>query len=365
MAIRKREGKNGVSWQIDYLDPNGKRIRQSFKKKKDAEAELGKRVSLKAEGRYLDKKVEYTATLGEAIERYKEIYENDAGFQSAKRYFLKNFKDYFGEDRVLGSIKLVDIQIYQAKLKKKLTPRGTIRKESSINREMGCLHQLFDKTVEWEMIEKNPFDKGDPQEMWLKENNQRTRYLSEDEIDRLLDNCVKPWVKDIVMVVLHTGLRKKETLALRWDDVRDGIIYVSKTKTSRARKIDINEELEGILREIRRRNGLRSEYVFCNKKGRHINTNILDYAFENSLRRAGIRDFKFHDLRHTFASHFVMKGGSLKGLQELLGHIHLTMTLRYAHLSPEHKKREVNLLTGLTKNVNVTKVSHEPRRASQ
>ena len=71
-------------------------------------------------------------------------------------------------------------------------------------------------------------------------------------------------------------------------------------------------------------------------------------AFGAALRRAGIRDFRFHDLRHTFASHLVMRGASIKEVQELLGHKNITMTMRYAHLSQEHKKRAVNLLMDFT-----------------
>ena len=71
-------------------------------------------------------------------------------------------------------------------------------------------------------------------------------------------------------------------------------------------------------------------------------------SFQTACRSAGIHDFRFHDLRHTFASHFVMRGGSLEDLQETLGHKTMAMTLRYAHLSQEHKKKAVNLLNGLT-----------------
>ena len=74
----------------------------------------------------------------------------------------------------------------------------------------------------------------------------------------------------------------------------------------------------------------------------------IDRAFHGALERAGIKDFRFHDLRHTFASHLIMRGASLKEVQELLGHKTMTMTLRYAHLSQEHKKKAVNLLNGLT-----------------
>ncbi|MBW2471181.1 MAG: tyrosine-type recombinase/integrase, partial [Deltaproteobacteria bacterium] len=67
-----------------------------------------------------------------------------------------------------------------------------------------------------------------------------------------------------------------------------------------------------------------------------------------AVKRAGIENFTFHDLRHTFASHFVMAGGSLRALQQILGHNKIETTMRYAHLSPDHKIKAVNLLNGLT-----------------
>ena len=98
MTIRKR----GNTWQIDHLDPNGKRVRLSFKKKKDAEAELGKRVSLIAENRYLDVKKDYRSTLGELLSKYEEDYQSQRGFK-AKKCFLKNIKERIGE--VWGKVK--------------------------------------------------------------------------------------------------------------------------------------------------------------------------------------------------------------------------------------------------------------------
>jgi integrase len=91
--------------------------------------------------------------------------------------------------------------------------------------------------------------------------------------------------------------------------------------------------------------GLTSEYVFT--YARRI-IGKVDRAFHGALRRAGIENFTFHDLRHTFASHLVMRGASLKEVQELLGHKTMTMTLRYTHLAEENKKRAVGLLNGLT-----------------
>ncbi|MFZ7113516.1 MAG: tyrosine-type recombinase/integrase [Desulfatiglandales bacterium] len=92
-----------------------------------------------------------------------------------------------------------------------------------------------------------------------------------------------------------------------------------------------------------------SPYVFTYCK-RHIGR--VDKAFKAALSRAGIEDFTFHDLRHTFASHLVMRGASLKEVQELLGHKSISMTMRYAHLSQDSKKKAVNLLNGLTGGVN-------------
>ncbi|MBL7204556.1 MAG: hypothetical protein ISS63_09515 [Desulfobacteraceae bacterium] len=95
--IKKVTGKNGATWRIDYIDPHGKRVRQMFKKRKDAAAELGKRVSLMAEGRYLDIKKDYKTTLGELIEKYEENFKQQAAYKKYKAYCLENCKAHFGE----------------------------------------------------------------------------------------------------------------------------------------------------------------------------------------------------------------------------------------------------------------------------
>ena len=123
MAVRKR----GDSWQIDYLDPNGKRVRQSFRKKKDAEAELGKRVSLIAEKRYLDVKKDYATTLRELIEKYIENFKHQRAFRGAKGYYLENFRNHFGENTLLSNIRYVDVETYQNKVRAKLTKWKKLR----------------------------------------------------------------------------------------------------------------------------------------------------------------------------------------------------------------------------------------------
>ena len=105
---------------------------------------------------------------------------------------------------------------------------------------------------------------------------------------------------------------------------------MEKTKTKNRREIPINHDLARVFKEIRKEQGLSSKYVFT-YNSRKIQR--VERAFKGAVRRAGIKDFKFHDLRHTFASHVIMRGGSLKDVQELLGHKTMSMTLRYSHLS--------------------------------
>jgi len=357
--IRKR----GNTYQIDYFDPMGKRVRKSFKKKKDAEAELGKRVSLIAENRYLDVKKDYQTTLKELLEKYEENYGQQASFNRGKKFYLSNFRAHFGEDTKLANIRYVDLETYRNQLRQKLTKDNTIRTVSSVNREISCLHHIFAKGVEWEMMERSPFERG--KSLILKENNKRLRFLTEEEIQKLVSECA-PHLRPIVVCALNTGMRRGEILSLKWDQIRNEFIYLRKTKTNEPREIPINDDLAALFRGIRRREQLRSEYVFTfhyneykRKKARSFQVtkttpvagksiHRVDTAFKSALKRSGIEDFKFHDLRHTFASQMIMRGASLKQVQEILGHKTMTMTLRYAHLSQEHKKKAVNLLNGLT-----------------
>lgn len=242
--IRKR----GKTYQIDYFDPNGKRVRKSFKLKKDAAAELGKRVSLIAEKRYLDIKKDYKTTLKEPLDKYRENYQHQTSFKRGKKHYLENFKEYFGESTLLANIRYLHLETYRNHLKEKFTTNGTIRADASVNREMSCLHHIFTKAHEWEMIEENPFSKG--KSLVFKENNQRTRFLDEDEIRNLLDNC-PPYLHKIVTCGLNTGMRRGEILSLKWSQIRNGFIYLRETKTNEPRQIPINDSLKSMFKQIR------------------------------------------------------------------------------------------------------------------
>jgi len=138
-------------------------------------------------------------------------------------------------------------------------------------------------------------------------------------------------------------MRHGEILNLRWRDIdiKRGIIYIRNTKSKENREIPINEQVKTAL--IRTRKHPASEFVFHHKDGTQIKN--IKKGYWTALRKSGIKGANFHTTRHTFASHLVMAGVDLNTVRELLGHKTLKMTLRYAHLSPNHKKRAVDTLS--------------------
>jgi len=123
---------------------------------------------------------------------------------------------------------------------------------------------------------------------------------------------------------------------------------VKHTKNNEVRKIPINDQLMQVLKDQE----FRSPYIFTRENRKRCLS--VRTAFQNALRRAGIEDFRFHDLRHTFGSHLAMAGVDLITIKELMGHKAIEMTLRYAHLSPDHKSRAVNSLRFLDSHNMVT-----------
>jgi integrase len=331
-------------YQVDVWDLSGKRIRQLFTTKKAAVNEEAKHVSLKAESKsILDIKKDCKITFKELAEAYREVFKNQTSFKNYKGRILELLESEFGSKK-LSEIKYHDLEKFAARRKERKTHRGGKPSASTLNKEVGLITQLLNKAVEWEMLDQTPLKRT----LRVKERYSRARYLTKEEIARLLPEC-PVYLKELVEVAIHTGMRKGELFNLQWKDIAGGFIYVEKTKTEEPRQIPINDTLARVFKRIRRRQwqqGIKSEYVFTYQGAKLIQS--VKKSFSSALKRAGIVDFRFHDLRHTFASQVLMRGGSLKEVQELLGHKDIKMTMRYAHLSQEHKRKAVNLLNDLT-----------------
>ncbi len=190
-----------------------------------------------------------------------------------------------------------------------------------------------------------------PEVEWLKAPAPSFDFLTFDEAERVLRGADGEW-GTMLLVALRTGLRHSELIGLRWEDVdlvagqlsvRQAIVdgHVGTPKSGRGRHIPLGDE---VLRALKRHRHLRGPLVFCVQSGRALKKGETKHPLWRACKRAGIRRIGWHACRHTFASHLVMRGVTLKAVQELLGHATITMTMRYAHLAPEIKRDAVRLL---------------------
>jgi integrase len=239
----------------------------------------------------------------------------------------------FFRNQTLHSIKPYDIEDYKTKRIKDGVANATV------NRELACLKHMYNLAIKWEDALRNPVKDVD----FLEEPPGRTRFLDEEECQRLLD-CCGDHLKPIVMTALHTGMRKGEILLLTWkqvhiDRVINPFIELTETKNNKKRFIPLTDNMVQLLLNMPRQ----SEYMFLNPF-RKQPMECIRKSFGNALERAGITDFRFHDLRHTFASHFIMSGGDMLTLKSILGHSSMKMVERYAHLAKEHMVKQIKNL---------------------
>ena len=330
LAINYRTNKEGKKiWHIDYYDNRGKRIRETIgTSKKLAETVLQKRKVQIAENRFLDIKKKPKITLKELINLYlKEFSKPNKRSYIGDVSRANNLLSYFGENKLVAEITPLDIEKFKAYRKDKVKP-------ATINRELALLKHVYTKGIEWGKVFDNPVKKV----KLFKEDNRRSRFLSQEEIGRLLA-CANGQLKAILITALHTGMRRSEIFNLKWKDIdfETGYITVLNSKNGEKRDIPLSATLTKTLKNVIRYIG--SEYVFRGKHGELVKD--ISRSFATTLSKAAITDFRFHDFRHTFASHLVMKGTDLKTVQELLGHRTFEMTLRYSHLSPDHKRKAI------------------------
>jgi integrase len=200
---------------------------------------------------------------------------------------------------------------------------------ATVNRMLALVRSIINRSAnDWDWLEKAPFIRG------LPESQKRVRWLTHEEADRLIRELPQHLVA-IVRFALCTGLREQNILTIEWDQIdivrKCAWVHADQVKNSRSLAIPLNEEALGV---IRSQLGKHSKCVFT-YKGRPI-TRANNHAWRKALLRAGIENFRFHDLRHTWASWHVQSGTPLHVLQELGGWATLQMVQRYAHLSAEH-----------------------------
>ncbi|HAS6745985.1 TPA: tyrosine-type recombinase/integrase [Vibrio parahaemolyticus] len=255
-------------------------------------------------------------------------------------------------DKPLNDIKAWDIQQWISERRKLGRAPATI--EYCVNR----LRAAFNRAVEWEFIDSHNLSSV----KLIKQDNTRIRYLTQKEEKRLLDGIQErnqrirqsdrtkahlkfvDFFEPLVITAMHTGMRKGELLTLRWEHVSFPNRYLTirseNAKSKKTRTLPLNDTVLNLLENWRAQNP-DADYVFV---ANNQPVEFFQYPWQSLLKQAGIENFRFHDVRHHFASKLVMAGVDLNIVRELLGHADIKMTLRYAHLAPEHKAAAVNLI---------------------
>jgi integrase len=250
------------------------------------------------------------------------------------------------------------------------------RKSSTLNRDINGLKAVYNRAVRWKFLDVNPIvdvklDRVDPiarcrflndeefealrnaldvrEERICSERKSANKWRAERGYELLPELSGLPFadhLKPMVLISLGTGMRRGELFSLTWQNVdmsRAQITVIAETaKTGKTRYIPMNSEVHQVLSDWKAQTEGKSGLVFVGKNGGKFDN--VKRSWEQVLKDAEIEDFRWHDMRHTFASRLTMANVDLNTVRELLGHADYNMTLRYAHLAPSHKAAAVERL---------------------
>lgn len=356
MSIFRR----GSVWYGSYTTPGGKRIKESLgtEDRKQAQELHDRR---KAELWRIERLGDFPdVTFEEACLRWLEEKAHKKSLDADKGrigFWLMHFEGMLLKDISEAKIYAAVSRMTNRKAKERWEQRAMSMakkgldigeyKPAAVSTSTKAKHLALMKALmraaerEWKWIEKSPVIKV-PQE-----RNKRVRWLEPAEAKRLIDECPEP-LKSTVEFALATGLRRSNIVDLKWQQIdlqrKVAWIYPEESKSGRAIGVALNEMAEAVLR---RQIGRHHNWVFVHTESVRRNDGTTtasvrkmrvdsNTAWRAALKRAGIEDFRFHDLRHTWASWLIQAGVPLSALQEMGGWESIEMVQRYAHLAPNH-----------------------------
>lgn len=273
-------------------------------------------------GTYFQEKPEYFWP--DAVLRWIEESASKRSIRDDKMHL--RWLDMYLEDKSLSAIDR-DLIDEIAKTKKE-----TGVSHSTVNRMLAVIRSILRKAErEWKWIERAPAIR-----MYSEENG-RIRWLTQEEAATLIKE-LPPHLADMAIFSLATGLRRSNVTGLKWQNIDlvkcHALVHPDESKSKKAIPVPLNGMAIDV---IRKQIGKHPEYVFTYRSERIIQCNTK--AWQKALKRAGIRNFRWHDLRHTWASWHVQGGTSLHELQQLGGWATHDMVLRYSHLSSDHLRK--------------------------
>jgi len=334
--------KRGSVWWMSF-SYQGRQIRRSTETtdKKLAQRILDKVKGEIAEGKWFEKLPGEDRTFKEMMDKYME--EHSARNKAPKshirdRSLCAHLVSFFGE------MELAEITpSLIAEYKTKRREEGASAK--TVNNELILMSHAFNLAIrDWGWVKENPVKKVSKEKV----NNQIERWLTNDEEKRLLASSPQ-WLKEIIVFALNTGLRQSEILNLHWSqiDFKRKTLTILEQKNKEKDTIPLNKKALEILKvrwELRKNNPADSGYVFLNKNYNKLDARNLIRAFSSALEKAKIENFRFHDLRHTFATRLVQAGVDIYKVQKLGRWKSISMVMRYAHHYPESLRSGIEVL---------------------
>jgi site-specific recombinase XerD len=322
-------------WWVHYYDAEGKRHREKVGRKAEAIKLYHQRKADAHAGRKLARPLRqrertFQEFADNAIAYAKKHKANPADDEQKVSVLVQEFGD-----RPASSLTQQELAAF-------LESRNT--SPATFNRYRATLSMIYREAIRNGWTERNPARLIRAK----KEENGRIRFLSDEEEDKLRTviaaNYPERYLNEFE-VALHTGMRRSEQFTLTWNetDLQARRVYLLKTKNGSHRTIPLNSIALGALERQREISG-NADRVFVTEDGKPFIRKAIRRWFEEAIFNAGIRDFSWHCLRHTFCSRLVMAGVPLKTVQELMGHKTIQMTARYAHLSPHYLQDAVELI---------------------
>ena len=335
-----KQGGQRTSYRVQIRRKGFPPVTATFDRKSDADKWARETEADMSRRRYFPHHEAERRTLAELVDRQLEAVKIDRPHDyERQRVILGWWKEKLGA-YTLATLTpdLIGRHRDQLQAKERLSP-GTV------NRYLSALSKAFSNAVkEWHWLPDNLLRRVSKKP----EPRSRVRYLSDDERVRLLEACRKSDYKPLYLIVLFamtTGMRRGELFGLRWQDMdlKRRVAVLHNTKNGDRRSVPIVPEVSDLLREHGNVRKIGNDQVFVSDGPTEMWR--FDKAWYAALNAAKIKDFRFHDLRHTAASYLAMSGATTAEIAAVLGHRTLQMVKRYAHLSDQHTGQVVERMT--------------------
>lgn len=337
MGLFKRS--NSSVWWMSFTH-NGQQYRRSTETddKKLAQRIFDKLRGEIAEGNWFEKLPGESYRFKDLMDKYMKEH---SALYKAKSSHIRDKSLIAHLSPKFGEMFLTDIttaMISEYKTQRRLEGASA----RTINYELTLMSHAYNLAIkEWEWVKDNPVKRVKKEKL----NNTIERWLTQDEEERLL-KASPAWLKEIVVFAIHTGLRLTELLDLKWHqiDLTRGTLTIYEQKNKGVDTLPLSETVRALLQEKNKVSPTPDDYVFSGKQKGRRDTRSLQDSFSAALKRAEIKKFRFHDLRHTFATRLVQRGVGIYEVQKLGRWKNTSMVMRYAHHYPESLRSAIEVM---------------------